>query len=65
MIRRSPEIMAFITADENIVKTGNPLTLLITDEVLRKKVVADICKALRADAVQLTNGDYLIISSDS
>ncbi len=59
---KSPEILVYITNNENIVQTGNPLTLLIADETMRKSCVTDISKALRANVLQLKNGDYLIIS---
>lgn len=62
MGKNSPEILAYITANEQIVKTGNPLTLIIADEAERKSCVKDLGKALRANVLQLKNGDYVIIS---
>ena len=62
MGKSSPEILAYITSDENRVKTGNPLTLIIQDENERKRCVTDICRALRGNVLQLKNGDYMIIS---
>lgn len=62
MGKNSPEIIAYITGNEHIVKTGNPLTLVITDEDERKNCVRDIAQAMRGNVLQLKNGDYVIIS---
>lgn len=62
MSKNTPEILAYITGNENIVKTGNPLTLVIADEKERESVVVDIAKALKANVMLLKNGDYVIIS---
>lgn len=59
----SPEILAYITGCENRVKTGNALTLVITCESERKACVLDVARALKADVLQLKNGDYMLISS--
>lgn len=63
MGKNTPEIIAYITSDENRVKTGNPLTLVILDENERKSCVTDISKAIKGNVLQLKNGDYLIISA--
>ena len=62
MSKSSPEILAYITSNEHIVKTGNPLTLVIMDEAERKACVSDIAQALRGNVLLLKNGDYMIIS---
>lgn len=62
MSKSSPEILAYITSNEHIVKTGNPLTLVIMDETERKACVSDIAQALRGNVLLLKNGDYMIIS---
>jgi hypothetical protein len=59
--KQSLEISVYVTCDESRVKTGNALTLVITDETERKKCVTDISKALSGNVLQLVNGDYLII----
>jgi siroheme synthase len=61
MGRGSPEILAYITGNESRVKTGNALTLVIICESERKACVLDIARALKADVVQLKNGDYMLI----
>ena len=62
MAKNTPEILAYITGVESRVKTGNPLTLIIENEDERKSCVSDLGRALRANVLQLKNGDYLIIS---
>ena len=62
MSTHSPEILAYVTGNENIVKTGNPLTFVIADEKEREDIVVDIAKALKANVLLLKNGDYVIIS---
>lgn len=63
MAENTPVILAYVTPNENRVKTGNALTLFIPDENERKTCVTDISKALNANVMQLKNGDYMIISS--
>lgn len=55
------QIIAYITADENRVLGGDPLTLLIKDVMEQKQTSVDIAKALRADIIQLKNGDYMLV----
>lgn len=57
----SKEIAVYITADEKRVLGGNPLGLLVKDVDEQKVLVFELSKALKADVVQLKNGDYLII----
>ena len=57
----SKEIAVYITADDKRVLGGNPLGLLIKDIDEQKVLVFELSKALKADVVQLKNGDYLII----
>ncbi|NLV49174.1 MAG: hypothetical protein GXY20_00600 [Clostridiales bacterium] len=57
-------ILVYITADENRVISGDPLTLLIKEEEEQKSITVQLGRALRADVVQLKNGDYLLISGD-
>lgn len=59
------EILAYITADENRVLGGDPLTLLIKNVNEQKETVADLGRALRANVVQLKNGDYILITSSN
>lgn len=36
--------------------------LWITDEEERKQVISDIARGLRANVIQLKNGDYIIVT---
>jgi hypothetical protein len=40
---------------------GDPLTLYITDNAERQSTIMDMANALKADVVQLKNGDYMIL----
>lgn len=56
------QILVYITSHEEKVLSGNPLCLLIKDEAEKQQMVLDLCRALRANAVQLKNGDSMIVS---
>lgn len=43
------------------VITGNPLALYITDENEKQQCIRDLEIALKADVIQLNNGDYILI----
>ena len=55
-------IVVYITADEKRVLGGDPLTLLIKDQNEQKDITVELGRALRADVVQLKNGDYILIT---
>ena len=63
-MKAKPEIIAYITENRDKVITGNPLALFIPDEIERKQVVTDIARSMRANVIQLKNGDYIIISDN-
>lgn len=63
-MNKSIEILVYITSDEKRVLSGDPLTLLIRDQEEQKKLSVDFARALRANVVQLSNGDYMVISGD-
>ncbi|NLT14326.1 MAG: hypothetical protein GXY05_08285 [Clostridiales bacterium] len=56
-------ILALITADKERIVGGDPLTLLSVDDDERQDLALEFSRALKADVVQLKNGDYLIISN--
>jgi siroheme synthase len=56
------EILVYITSDESRVLSGDPLTLLVKDPAEQKELVKDLGRALRANVVQLKNGDYMVIT---
>ncbi len=62
---KSSEILVYITADENRVLGGDPLTLLIRDLEEQKSTSLELSRALDANVVQLRNGDFLIIQTGS
>lgn len=61
-MKQQIEILVYITADENRVLGGDPLTLLVKDPEKQKELVRDLGLALRANVVQLKNGDYILIT---
>jgi siroheme synthase len=63
-MNKSIEILVYITSDDKRVLSGDPLTLLVADSEQQKKLSVDFARALRANVVQLSNGDYMIISGD-
>lgn len=56
------EIIAYITLSKERAQNGNPLILIANNLKEQKQLTEDIAKALRAEVVQLTCGDYMIIS---
>jgi SepF-like predicted cell division protein (DUF552 family) len=56
------EILAYITLSKDRAQNGNPLILLASSLEEQKQLTEDIAKAIRAEVVQLTCGDYMIIS---
>lgn len=61
-MKEKPEIIVYVTDKKEKVITGNPLCLWITDEEERKQVISDIARGLRANVIQLKNGDYIIVT---
>ncbi|HBC98338.1 MAG TPA: hypothetical protein DC053_01485 [Lachnoclostridium sp.] len=62
MGKSSPEILVYITDNKERIISGDPLTLFIPDLTERETCMSDLGKALRADVVQLKNGDHVLIS---
>ena len=58
----SNKIVVYITADEKRVLCGEPLALLVKDINEQKDLIFEFGKALKADVVQLKNGDYVLIN---
>ncbi|MFT8342099.1 MAG: hypothetical protein ABF652_11775 [Clostridium beijerinckii] len=58
------EIIAYITLSKDRAQNGNPLILVAQTPEEQKQLTDDISKALRAEVVQLTCGDYMIISKN-
>lgn len=58
----SYEIVAYITLSKDRAQNGNPLILVASSIEEQKQLTEDISKALKAEVVQLTCGDYMVIS---
>lgn len=56
------EIVAYISLSKDRAQNGNPLILFASNLEEQKQLTNDISKALRAEVVQLTCGDYMVIS---
>ena len=56
------DIIAYITLAKDRAQNGNPLILVASSLEEQKQLTEDISKALKAEVVQLTCGDYMIIS---
>lgn len=56
------KILVYITDSKERVISGDPLTLYMHEGEERQKCIADLGRALRADVIQLKNGDHLLIS---
>lgn len=59
--RPAYEILAFITLNKNRVLGGKQLSLLAENEDEQKTMTLDIAKAMKADVVQMKNGDFLVL----
>lgn len=56
------EILAYITLSKDRAQNGNPLILVASSLDDQKQITEEIAKALKAEVVQLTCGDYMVIS---
>jgi hypothetical protein len=56
------QILVYVTNNPDKVLSGDPLCLCIPDEAEKQQTLLDISRALRANVVQLKNGDYMIIN---
>lgn len=55
------EILAYVTMEKERILAANCLVLLADSVESSKTIISDIAKAMKADVVKLTNGDYMII----
>lgn len=56
------QILVYITDNKERIISGDPLTLYIPDEEERQSCIATLGRALRADVIQLKNGDHVLIT---
>lgn len=59
---KSMQILVYVTNNPSKVVSGDPLCLCIPDEAEKQQTLLDISRALRANVVQLKNGDYMIVN---
>lgn len=58
----SYEILAYISLSKDRAQNGNPLILVASNLDEQKQLTVEIAKALKAEVVQLSCGDYMVIS---
>ena len=59
---KNVQILVYITNHPDKIIGGDPLCLCIPDEGEKQQALLDISRALRANVIQLKNGDYMIVS---
>ncbi|WP_217585790.1 capping complex subunit for YIEGIA [Lentibacillus saliphilus] len=55
------KILAYVTTNRDRIIASNCLALHAQNDTAATEMTADIAKALKADVVQLTNDDFMII----
>ncbi|RBP05562.1 hypothetical protein DET59_104282 [Rossellomorea aquimaris] len=60
-MKPSYQILAYLTSDRDRVISGGALLLYNDNAEELKQMTVDIAKGLKADVIQMTNGDYLVI----
>jgi len=60
-IKPDYEILAIVTLNSKRILGGKQLSLLGENQEEAEIMTQDIAKAMKADVVQMKNGDYLII----
>ncbi|KJS21255.1 MAG: hypothetical protein VR72_11590 [Clostridiaceae bacterium BRH_c20a] len=60
-IKPNYEILAIVTLNSKRILGGKPLSLLGENQEEAAIMTQDLAKAMKADIVQMKNGDYLII----
>ena len=61
-MKGSVQILVYITNNPEKIASGGPLCLCIPDEAEKQQTLLDISRALRANVIQLKNGDYMIVN---
>ena len=59
------QILAYITGNQERYLGGDPLALFIPDSQERDAFLQSFAKAMRADVIQLNNGDHLVVIASS
>lgn len=60
----SVQILVYVTDNRERYLGGDPLTLFIEDARARQELLFPLAKALKADVIQLKNGDHLIVRDE-
>ncbi|MDC3414804.1 hypothetical protein NC797_14115 [Aquibacillus sp. 3ASR75-11] len=55
------KVLAYVTTNKDRVIASAGVALFATSEKDANEMTVDIAKGLKADVVQLTNGDYMVI----
>ncbi len=58
------QILAYITGNKDRYLGGDPLALFIEDAQERQELLFPLAKSLKADVLQLKNGDHMIVRDD-
>ncbi len=58
------QILVYVTADKDRYLGGDPLSLLIEPGPERQEILFPLAKSLKAEVLQLKNGDHLIVKAD-
>ena len=57
-------ILLYVTDNRERYLGGDPLTLFIEDQKERQELLFPLAKELKANVVELKNGDHLIVRDD-
>jgi len=58
------QILVYVTADKERYLGGDPLSLFMEPGRERQELLFPLAKALKAEVLQLQNGDHLIVKGD-
>ena len=58
------QILVYVTADKDRYLGGDPLALFIEPGQERQELLFPLAKSLKAEVMQLKNGDHMIIKND-
>ncbi len=58
------QILVYVTSDKDRYLGGDPLSLLIEPGPARQEILFPLAKSLKAEVLQLKNGDHMIVKAD-
>jgi hypothetical protein len=59
------QILVYVTADKDRYLGGDPLSLFIEPGKERQEFLFPLAKSLKAEVLQLQNGDHMIVRADT